>query len=495
MAANSVTIPTSVDGWGYDFPFDAMPPTTASILTNMIVETGRLRVRKGYEPFSTIIGSAGISSKIGILKKETGNVIVVAGATAISTNSFGVSTVIESGYTNAFWQLCSFRSYLFFVRYDHSDGDPQELKRYDGTSYVDPSFTIGGSSSFDVSHISSHKGRLHCICKISGEINLYYAGPNSVTGALTLFDVTSIFQHGGYPLGTASLSRTTQAGDESQLAVFSSEGEVLIYNGTGPSDYVLVRRARLPKIIRSGRQTDSWTQFNDDLIILTEGGVFSLNSVLNGDSSPIFKAANNYIAEIWESYYNYYYGPSSIVWTEVPLWTITYYSSRQTIIVNMSSGPNREQLIINMRTGAISLFKFLPAAHWAEDGLNLYFVTQGNPGYLRRAWTGTTDNSVPIAWEYGTPWTLLENKNRKTVNGLLPSIKSEANDVITLYTDTDLKDSLNGYTTRLQANVFLDNWVPVMGTGKRFRFRITGSTSSDVELSSIEALVTTGASK
>ncbi len=489
MTSQVVRIPAATGGYNTDSAIDAMPETDATIFTNLVVEYGAVKVRKGFTVLNALSGTSSIGNKIAILTTSLINRLVVAGATAVSYVSSGSTTVITSGLSGARWSITNFKDRLWFCQFS----DFETLTgffSYDGTTWAASTFTLGGPT-FDVSYTCAHNSRLYCIVKTSNVISLYYGGVNSVTGTLTNFDVSGLLEHGGYIVGLASLGRATGAGDQSQLFILSSKGEFLMYSGTDPGDssWTLVRRGKIPAPIVPGRYCDAMTKYKDDLLILTIAGVYSLNSVLSGTPNQQLTKASSVIRERARTNFNSYG------------WQIYYHALKEWIIINMpisdSSGTS-EQLILDLSEGGATYnWTGINAYNWVGDAAYLYFVGGINSTNVAIGYDNTTDGGTAISWELGTSWSLLQSNNSKRSCGLLPVIMADAAaEDISIKVETDLRTSSNSYSVPLTSDEYLTGFLPIPASGKRFRCRISGSSSTNrIEIGSMEYLVSVGSSK
>ena len=492
MSANSVTIPTSIGGLDTDSPPDEYPVTHATVFKNLLAKRSKIQVRPGYvDTGDVFILTSGGNNKIACLPLSTGNKIYALTRSGVHDTS---TTVAYSAASPVhMWQTCIFNNNLFFVRFEA--GAATGTFRDNGSVW-----SAAGYTGATIHQLCPHRGRMYAIGDNSG-INLYYGGVNAVTGALTLFDAASMLNRGGFLIGAISLSRQTPAGDKSQLAIISSEGEVLIYDGgyPGAADWVLVRRIEIPKpstVHYPGGDAifDSWCNVGGDAWIMTARGPVSLERALQGDKPGIETKVADEIASLWRQ------GPLG---TDGSVDSIMYYKTENCIIINIATEdpvngwniPNYIQYVIFLSTGVVCKWEGIPAAWFAEVGSSLYFIGRRGDLSIYKAWTGTTDDGAAIAWEYGSPWTQLGTPNSKKVSAIKPVIKSAAADNLTTKLDADLVESSNGYTSTLVANTYQQGWIPVIGSGKRFRVRLSGSTSVATELASIEALVSQGSSK
>jgi hypothetical protein len=485
MSSNSVTIPTSLGGWNTDSAPDAFPAEDATVFKNLILERSKIKVRPGFSDYATFSGTSGGNCKAIQLSTESITDIIVGTRYGLWSEAGG--SVYSDGTNTKQWQFCTFNKRAFAAGFTNLS--PAITRSWDGTTLTSTPYTGAGS----VSYFCPHRNRMYMLGTDSGTVNLFYGGVNAVSGTVTLFDTNSMLRKAGYLVGIGSLSRETGAGDKSQLALFSSTGEILIYDGDypGATDWVLVRRLNIPPPITDNRSFDGLCQVSDDLWVLTVAGVFSLQALLSGSRDSIAVKATQWMIDNWDLAT---YGSN-----DFPNYSMCYYGRKNSVIINMvtnnTGNHTYDQIVVNLGTGSVYRWSDIPVQWFFDCGYTLKGVGRRNNNNIYTMWTGTTDDGAAIAWEYGSPWTQLGTPNSKKVSAIKPVIKSAAADSLTTAIDVDLLDSSNEYTSTLVANTYQQGWLPVIGTGKRFRFRLSGSTSVATELGSIEALVSQGSSK
>ena len=155
-----------------------------------------------------------------------------------------------------------FKNTLILV---NGNDQPQQ---YDGTTVSDATYTGTGITDNDFIHVNVFKQRLFFVPK--DELSLVYMDSvGAITGAATKLDLGDLCRKGGFTLFTATWTRDGGDGMDDYFAIFTSMGEVLIYNGDYPGGtWQLQGRYEIPPPI--GRRAA--VQTGSDVTIITDRG-------------------------------------------------------------------------------------------------------------------------------------------------------------------------------------------------------------------------------
>ena len=256
------------------------------------------------------------------------------------------------------------------------------------------------------------KGRLYLIEK--DKLKFWYLTAGAVGGALTSFDLTAQASRGGYLMACTNWTMDGGAGQDDRAVFVTSEGEVIVYQGTDPAtaaDWVKVGTYYFGKPL--GRRC--LCKFGGDVLILTENGIVSLASAVSGVINQSKFQISDKIRNLYASYARSYgsnYG-----------WQILIYEAENALIVNVPIAEDGEhvQLVMNTITGAWCVFGTPPGFSAGSQGWKAEnFVVFNKQLYYTRstkivkAWdrslTGQTDEStgfsptvIPAFLNFGTP--------------------------------------------------------------------------------------------
>lgn len=254
---------------------------------------------------------------------------------------------------------------------------------YNGTSIVlvdgVTSPAITGFTTTAIVGVAVFKERLLFIR--NDKLGFDYLPAAAAGGAATFFDLSSVASLGGYLMAIAVWSRDAGDGPDDYAVFLTSQGEALVYAGTDPSSantWSLVGTFRIGKPI--GRKCV--LKYGADPLILTEGGVFPLSSLLSaGDererfavSYKIQDAFTDAAADTLSTYG----------------WRMISYPEQDMLIVNVpkrEDGPH-DQFVMNTITKAWCKFTGWDAEDWATFDRGLYYCKGGT---VYQAWFSSVD--------------------------------------------------------------------------------------------------------
>lgn len=382
--ARTAVIPAPTLGWNTTDPLSAMKPGYAIILDNFFPSEGRCDLRQGCDDHAT--GMTGVVDTLMVWEGPSGSNLFAAANNNIydvtSTGAVGAAEATGAAITSNRWQWENFGAgggnHLFLV---NGTDDP---RYYNGSAWTVPSIT--GVTASTLITVTAHQSRLWLIQKDTSKI--WYLGTSAVAGAATSIDFSSLFPLGGYLMAMGSWSRDGGSGI-SDLAVFvSSEGDLLIYEGSDPSSpttWAKIGSFRVAPPI--GRRC--LLKAGADLMLLTIEGVIPLSQFLGVDRAAEKRVAlTAKIAPSWVAAAKAY--GSLFGWQG-----ISYPRGGYALFnVPIDEGEEQHQYILNVLTGAWCRFKGQDANCWAMFNDDLYFG--GNDGIVYKADTGVSDNDNAI---------------------------------------------------------------------------------------------------
>lgn len=290
--------------------------------------------------------------------------------------------------------------------------DPAVL--YDGTDFTEITDTstpisITGIDTRNLSHGCTFKGRVFFVEKNSQ--SLWYLPPISAGGAATELDLGSIFQRGGYITSIYTWTIDAGQGSDDMLVVLSSNGEVIVFQGTDPSN---VATWAMKGLYFIGRPIGSraGAKFGGDLLILCEQGLVPLSTALLTATIDDRATRTDKIQNTFKQFVN---ANQALFGFEVCV-----YPSEGAIIINFpnSVSTGSVQYCQNTVTGAWTDFSGWDAVTFKETTQGLMF---GSRGVVKRAWIGEADDSSPIVAECVTSFTDLGSPATvKQVSGIRP---------------------------------------------------------------------------
>jgi len=230
--AKSASRPPPVKGWNTVLPLDAMKPEYAVLLDNWFAQPGYVELRGGHAEHSDTseTGSA-IESLMTYHAVNPSNdkMFGAVGTKIYDVTGASPSSVVTS-LTNARWQHINFTTsggkFLYIV---NGEDSPQY---YDGSSWSTP--TINNITAADIVHIASHKSRIWFV--LANSTKAAYLPVDSIQGNASTVELGTFFTRGGYLNAIGTWTRDGGNGPDDYIVFISSRGQVVVFQGTDPSD-------------------------------------------------------------------------------------------------------------------------------------------------------------------------------------------------------------------------------------------------------------------
>lgn len=358
-------------------PLDNMPPECAIQMDNLIPDSDGDRVRTGY--VSCVSGNYKRLIPVPFASDEKLIACKEDDIDVYDSTDFTVAPTHKTGYSSDDWVSTLFtdgagKQYVVMA---NGLDVPQYYSTADGITAS--TFTIPAGVALDSP--LSFKNTLYFL---GGDWDIYYGGTQAITGALTKFSVGSFFKKGGKILTIQNWTQDAGQGMNDIFVIISTEGEVMLYTGTNPTeaDWSTLGVFTIPRPI--GKRCCEMV--GADLIVLTENGYLPLSTVLSdlranrtaisGKINPIVRGKN--FTEDWE---------------------IHFYSKKGFLFVNAPSeiaGYSHEQHVLNINTNAWCRFVGMDAQSWAILFDKIYFC---NSNGIFQADVGTTDDGKWIVFQ------------------------------------------------------------------------------------------------
>lgn len=364
-----ITLPSAQGGLNLRDSLDNMPYTDCLQMDNVIPDVSEDRVRGGFTKISDFASNRAI-------RFENDYIAATANTLSLINTSTGDDTLLKGGFFSSDWKYTAFQT---------AGGDPliilangvDTVQQYDGATMTDSGYT-----GVDLTNLESpltFKNRTYFVERNS--LSIWYSGVQAIAGALTEFSVRGFARKGGTILTIESWSQDAGEGLSNLLAIFTTEGEVLIYGGDDPeaTNWALKGVFEISKPV--GKRC--CLNYGSDIVVITEQGYFPLASVLSQDKAnivPISDKINNIVK-----------GKNF----SDPNWSAHWYSNDGWLFVNSPSSTRfeYEQHVLNVKTNAWCRFVGMDARDWLVIEDKIYFC---NSTGIYRANNGTTDDGEPI---------------------------------------------------------------------------------------------------
>jgi hypothetical protein len=394
--AKSINWVAPVDGWRTDVPLSELPPNAASTLINFFPETGYIRARNGsYSYASGLTGSVGtLIAYMGASNKlfaVTGNYLyeITGGGTSF--------TPLLSGLSSSHWSWAQFSNAggIWILACNGFDAP----KIYNGTSWSAAGFT-GPANVNNLSVVTVYRERLWFLQEES--TLLWFGATDAITGTLQSLNVGDVMRFGGVLVALSTWTSETVNGVIQFLVLISSNGEVIVYQGSDPtnaSNWSLMGTFKMSAPLGADRCV---YQTGADLAIMTLDGIVPLSQAIALDpAASDQKSMTKKIAPTWLAVVQSI-GASAIGWE-----MCTFPPRRMAVINVPDPGLGTYQLVMNTETLAWTQFNGMAATCWCVWNNELFFGTSG--GAVYQADYGSNDNGAPISCLSVGAWTRLSD--------------------------------------------------------------------------------------
>lgn len=283
-------------------------------------------------------------------------------------------------------------------------------------------------------YVAAHQRALFFLEKES--MNFYFLPIDSVTGDVKRFPIGGLFRKGGSLTAMGSWTVDGADGPDDMAVFLTSEGQAGVYSGTDPSNpSSWALRGVFDVGIPLGRTP--FFKLGGDLLILTTYGVTSMAKLLKEG----WTSSKTTITDIIASHFQEL---AAGVETS-PDWRITADPKLSLLMVNIPETPfrPRQQLAMNLVTGAWTVFKGWEATSWDLHGGQLY---AGIGSKVAKVWTRSGDFGQRIPCYVRSAWTYLNPRARtKQVNLTRFLIRTEGALSISAGMDVDFQNSETYY--------------------------------------------------
>jgi hypothetical protein len=379
--ARSTSVPAPFRGWNAKDPISDMEPEFAIRLENWFPEEDQIQLRKGYEQHMT--GITGVVETLMTYRGPTTQKLFACANNEIydASSSGAVGSAVVASLSNNRWEYTNFQTsagdYIICVNGDDT------ARKYDGSSWATTAITGSGLTPTDLSHIIQHHNRLFFLEKDT--TSFWFLDVETIAGTASKFNIGPYLSKGGHLVSHGTWSVDGGAGMDDHYALISSEGEVVVYSGTDPSDaskWTLLGVYQIGKPI--GKRC--MMKYGGDLIIITDSGFVPMTKAL--------VAVDDVTISLSENIKNAVHQASVSYGTNFG-WQALQFTDAQMLIFNIpiKTTPKAEQYVMNTGNGSWCKFTGWNAACWAEFNGNIYF---GDATLVNKAWTGSSDNNGNI---------------------------------------------------------------------------------------------------
>ena len=382
--ARTASIPAPIGGWNARDSIGEMKPTDAVYLENFYPTVSDVMLRKGFTNHAT--GLPGQVESLMVYSSGTANKMFAASTTKIydASSSGAIGAAVVSGLANARFQYINITTSggSFLMNVNGAD----KLQGYNGATWWvdgDGAHDITGFNTATASHINLFKHRVFLVEK--GTLKVWYLGTDSIAGAANALDFSSVARQGGYIMTMENWTLDAGAGVDDHAVFITSNGEVIVYKGTDPSDatkWALVGIWQVGAPV--GRRCS--LKWAGDCLILSQDGLLPMASALQSSRlDPRIALTDKIYAAISQSTgtYGANFG-----------WQLLYYAKANMLIINVPVAVGaQEQYVMNTISKSWCNWTGINANCWCIFNEEPYF---GGNAVVGHAWNGFSDNATNI---------------------------------------------------------------------------------------------------
>tara|TARA_Y100000310_G_scaffold181396_2_gene181328 strand:- start:2259 stop:3830 length:1572 start_codon:yes stop_codon:yes gene_type:complete len=372
QTSQQASLPAPTGGWNARDSIADMSELDALLMENFFPDTTDVRVRKGSANHVTGIG-AQVESLMPYNKSDGTQTLFAAAGTAFYnvTTAGSVGAAVVSGTSDARWNHINFTnsggtSYLCCF----SGTDSPQY--WDGSTWDEitdsGSPSITGVTTTTLINACVFKRRMFMVATSS--LKIWYLPIDSVGGAAKAWDLSGICSEGGFAMACMTWTRDSGSGIDDRIAVITSEGQVVVAEGTDPSSSSTWNVVGVWKVGEPiGRRC--MIKYGGEVLIICVDGVLPLSAIVAGGREAEQMALTDKISQAMTTAAMAYSGNYG--------WQLQFYPIGNQLFLNVpvAEGGNQEQYVMNTITGSWGRFKKLAANCWTVLNQEMYFGGNG----------------------------------------------------------------------------------------------------------------------
>lgn len=417
-----------------------MPATDAIILFNMLAAEYGLRTRLGSREWCSGLTGAGddyvrsVLPFTGASSSGSSNKVFAttsSGIWDVTTSSASPSQVFtfaitsgRAGHGVSHVHVTSAGHFLLY--WDEANG----LHVYTSSTDTWAAPTLGGGatqiSGVDPANLvfgTVFKGKVWHAQKDTAD--LWYMGTSAIYGAATKFTLGLKFKQGGTVRGMWNWTYDGGAGLDDSLVVVSDGGDVLIYQGTDPSDANLfgIQGAWGVGNLPAGRELA--IDIGGDLWLQTRMGVLPMSKLVVGQSVMSGQYATAKISNLFNA--------AMLSKATTQGWTMRLHPEENALLVTVpeAEGAATTQLVMSLTTKGWSRYRDLPMYSSAVYDGQMYFGTVSgtvciNDGYVDGRTLADPSTYTPVQYSGIGAFQNLGSPNQKQIQLIRPRFMGQS---------------------------------------------------------------------
>lgn len=264
-------------------------------------------------------------------------------------------------------------------------------------------------------------------------LRAWYLPLNSISGAASSIDLSSLAKQGGSLAGVFAWSTASSYGMQNYTVFVTTEGEMVVYQGYDPSNaatWSLASRGRIGAPV--GYRF--WTRIGTDVGIISRDGIIPMTKAMQLDRVSDSDAISYKIGDLVNNDIGSF--PTNFGWQ------LQVFPIGNMLLVNVPVTENavQYQYVMNTVTNAWCRYTGIKANAWEFLSDRLFFG--GNDGTVYQAETGTSDNGAAINAQAKQAFSYFGDPgSQKRFTGARPVVTSLSAGAIAFGLDVDFQDS------------------------------------------------------
>jgi len=400
----SFSAPTN--GWNARDSLDSMKSEDAVFLDNWFPDTGKCVLRNGHTSHATILGGH-VETLANYESGSTEKLIAAANGNIWDATSLGAASSLGSGFTNNRWQDFNMDGKLCLV---NGADTPQQ---YNGSL---SNLTITGSGLTATSIIFGHSFKSRSYFIMENSASFWYSSTNTLGGATTEFDLSTIGNSGGKIMFMSTWSRDAGDGMDDFAVFVMSTGDVIVYQGSNPGD---AAAWALVGVYKTGNPLSrrAYIKVGGELVLMTLDGFIPMSAIIQKGQFAKGSVINDRIRNAVQNAAVNYSGNFG--------WDAIHYPRGNKVFFNIPIITNSDshQYVYNTTTGAWCRYRDIQANCWALFNGNIFF---GGNATVFQAENGFNDNGSDIQADAMPAFNYMGLRNsNKTFGGVMHTLASE----------------------------------------------------------------------
>lgn len=396
QSSTLIPLPAPVGGWNTADGLANMPALDAVTMDNFVPEESGVFLRGGDTLFAT--GMSGAVETLFEFVSPTANQLIAASDGNVYNITSGTPASLGTGFTNARWQVANYNGNTFMAN------GADTVQDYNGSTLGNSTFS--GVTLSTLINVAAVRDRVWFVQEDTA--TAWYGPVAGVTGALTSFNLGEVSRE-GYLVAVGQWSRDAGNGMDDFTVFVMSRGDVLVYEGDPASTFSRVGFYKAPPPL--GLRCT--INIGGELILLTEGGYFTLTDIMQGQVRPQDALSAKIRSAVSDAY-----GDSGAAWG----WEPVLSDSSRKLVVNVpgNNGTDFDQHVFNTIAKAWGKWQQRNCFTMANYAGDLYGGFRG--GEVFKLESGNIDISRADTWEeINTNWeditALWESRVGKNIEG------------------------------------------------------------------------------